>query len=238
VEFGGTVTAVSPDHLVVSDITVYLTDKTQIDGELVVGAAVKIEGLTRPDGTTIAHKVQVIPATSAPGRGNQGGNPGEEHGNRTATPGHPGKGSGDDSDTATPTPGGDSGSSGGSTPQPASFDVEGKITKLSNNSLVVGGTLIRLDNSTEIRGTLGEGVMVRARGYVRANGSYLASRVQVLSSGDGAGDNTATATAVSGEGGSGSGSATLTVTATSSPDDGGGGDEDEGGGSSTATPTP
>ena len=56
---------------------------------------------------------------------------------------------------------------------------------MNNGSIVVGGHLIVLDGSTEIRGHLAEGALVRARGVISSNGTYLATRVEVQSSGGG-----------------------------------------------------
>jgi hypothetical protein len=233
VEFIGAVTALLPDRIVASDITVFLTDQTEVEGQLAVGALVQVKGITQTDSTVIARNIRVLPANPGQGEGHDGGGDngqghgsGPDSGKKTATP----EGSGDDSGGPTATSsGGGSDSSGDSTPQPQSFDLEGKITKLSSGSLVVGGTQIKLDSSTEIRGTLAEGVKVRARGYIYSNGTYLATRVEVVTSDEGGG----------GSGNSEGGSATATPTATSSSGGGSGsGGGEDGEGSSTPTPTP
>jgi uncharacterized protein DUF5666/uncharacterized protein DUF5667 len=242
VEFTGVVSAASPDRLVVSGITVFVTDQTQVEGNIAVDARVKVEGFTQKDGTIVSSEVKVLNShgggqdRDGDDNSGEGENSGGDSGTSTGTPDNSGEGSDGDSGNATPTPGEGSGS-GGSTPQPDTFDLEGRITQLNNNSIVVGGVLIKLDGSTEVRGNLEEGVTVRARGIVSSNGSYVATRVEVLSTSGDSGGGSATPTSTSSSGG-GSGGSSGGDDGSGGGGSGGGGDGGGGSGSSTATPTP
>jgi hypothetical protein len=90
VEFAGRVTAIFPDHIVVSNITVLLTPQTQIDGQLALDAMVKVEGYTEPDGSVMGREIKVLGSASQQEDGDQDdGGEGSDSGSNSGPSGDP-----------------------------------------------------------------------------------------------------------------------------------------------------
>jgi len=70
VEFEGRLQSVTGSRWVVSGITVIVTTGTRLEGEPALGAAVEVKGASQPDGTVLAHEIEIegpgLTATATP----------------------------------------------------------------------------------------------------------------------------------------------------------------------------
>jgi hypothetical protein len=118
---------------------------------------------------------------------------------------------------------------------PQSFEIKGIVNSVSNNTLVVDGQTVQLDNA-KIDGKLKSGVNVEIKGFYTADGSFITTEVKVkdsrsggsggnenLNSGSNSNDNSGSNSKDGGSDNSGSGGG--------GGDSGGGGGDNGGGGS-------
>lgn len=75
------------------------------------------------------------------------------------------------------------------TPGASNGEVEfiGKIDGFQNGVLVIGGKTVRTNASTEIKGVLAVGVMVKVHASLQSDGSYLAREIELTSQDDNSG---------------------------------------------------
>ncbi len=190
VKFPGRVDSMQEGSLLVSGVTVLVTPETRVDGQIIPGAWVEVEGRTTPGGVVNASRIRVEDAKDAPG---------EEQGEDSS--GSSGKGGsepingkdGDKTSEGSDNPG--SGSESAKTPDPAGdqpreqdrnsqkpLDLEGEISAASGSSFTVNGKLFNLDSRSEVRGSLMVGAFVRIRAFLDSTGKLIVTRAEVLGS--------------------------------------------------------
>jgi hypothetical protein len=199
--FNGTVESITSPTLVVSGHTVTTTsattfldhagNATTLDA-IAIGAFVEVEGAPQADGSVLARSIKLEDALLA-----DGGEPGDDNGN------HDGGEPGDDNGH-----GGNDGSPGNG----ALAQFDGAVTAISATSLTVNGVTVTVSASTEIEGsnethiafsaiTVGE--FVEVKGVAQADGSILASKLEVRAAGEAEDEHiTGAVTAVDAVGGS------------------------------------
>ena len=227
VKFFGQVEGVFPGQIVVSGITVNVTPDTRIDGEIKIGAWVRIEGQTASEGAVDAEKIKVEDVSPENGEKQGQEKPPSSPNIEDADRGDNESGKNNSESTKTQdednqkTPG-DNGNNDKETgktnsektpsaPAQRSFEIEGIVTSYNGSLIVVNDRSIYIIPETELRGTPTQGSRVSIRGYVNENGALIAQRIEVKSNSN------------SGGGGGGSG---------------GGGDSGGSGGDNDPTETP
>lgn len=188
VDFAGLLSSQEGDLWTVSNIPVRITAQTDLRaGSVGIGAALRVRGVTQPDGSVLAERVdllaegQPLPSMSADdepeleqetsGNQNEGGED------------NSGSGSGDESPEAEETKASDeeSGSS--------SSTVSGTVDSISGTVLVVNGQPMSLTGA-EIKGTPRVGATVKVEGYLDDNGLFIVTKIEFQDPGSDGGDAT------------------------------------------------
>jgi hypothetical protein len=171
--------------LVVSGVTILVTPETRVDGQIVPGAWVQVEGRTAPGGVVNASRIRVEDAKDEPGdeqgedRSGSSGKGGSESGGSNDAGENSGK-SGNSGSSNSENPSGSIEQPGGTTPKPRqNFDLQGVITAFSTGSIQLDGRLLRLDGAAEIRGQITTGSTARVRGFIDSVGNWVVTRVEV-----------------------------------------------------------
>lgn len=151
-DFSGTLQSIDGSTWKVDGRDVRVGSQTELDGNPRIGDTVKVRAAVGGDGSLQALRIEVITGSSGDGSGG-GGTPGV-----TATPTRSDGGS-DDSHTDPVT-------------------LTGTVTGISSGSWTVGGYVILIDGSTEIRDNPQLGDSVKVMAQRQADGSLLASRIE------------------------------------------------------------
>ena len=190
VKFSGRVDLIQEGSLLVSGVMVLVSPETRIDGQVLPGTWVEVEGWTAPGAVVNASRIRVEDTNDAPGdeqgedRSGSSGNAASESDN-----GKDGDKTNEGSDHS-----GSSSASSESDAQPGSsetrngqrFDFEGLVTALSGGSIQVDGRVLMLSSAAEIRGQPSLGTTVRVQGFIDAAGNWVVTRIvirEVLNSG-------------------------------------------------------
>jgi hypothetical protein len=230
VEFSGIVTGIFHDQFVVAGLQVLINGDTRVAGIVLLDSWVKVEGHTQPNGSVIASEVKVISSTGIED------NP-LDNSNNNSQSGEDNSGKSGKSETPeiesnkTPEPEKtektESEKSGESDSKDQSFELEGVVTDINGSQVTVDGRTIIISSETEITNQPGVGSSVSIRGYQRADGTFVAVRIE--KKGDGGSDNND-----SGGDGNDGGSNENKPTRTQKPGEG----DHSGDGSSDHTPEP
>lgn len=169
VDFAGYVTRQSTDEWRVSGITVFLSTDTRLpDGQVVTGAAVRVRGQTVSGGVT-AERIELLPPGEKLPEVEDDELEVEEEEHEEEKPQNGGGSSGSGSSAPSPasTP----------TPKPEKVSLEGTVTSIQNNLIVVNGIVMDIQ-SAEIKGDVGLGVLAKVEGYYDANGIFIATKIE------------------------------------------------------------
>jgi hypothetical protein len=185
VDFAGIVTRQNGDLWLVSKVPVVISPETDLrDQPVAVGDAVRIRGITQPDGTVRAERVDILmEGTPLP---EVEDDETEEH----ELPGNENEEGDDNSGSGS----GEENSNSGEPESPeddTDRDIssrEGVIGSVTESILVVNGQTMNIANA-EVRGTLQVGANVRVEGYFDASGIFIVTRVEVRDGGSSGGGN-------------------------------------------------
>jgi hypothetical protein len=168
VEFSGTVTRLNGDLWLVAGVPVAISTQTELPTQAVVlGDALRVEGITQSDGAVLAREIELLPAgIPLPEVDDDEGFEFEQE--------NSGRGSGEDEPRID-----SSGSSSGSQPDEESLD--GVVESINGNILVIGGQIVNLDTA-EIEGTPRLGDTARMEGYYNPDGLFIVTRIEFESS--------------------------------------------------------
>lgn len=176
VDFAGYVTLRSADEWRVSGITVFISADTRLpDGQILTGAAVRVRGQT-VNGGVAAQRVDLLPSgVKLPEVEDEDEPEIEEEGNEAERPQNDEasggtSGSGSSAPSRTPTP----------TPDPEKTSLEGTVTSIQNNLIVVNGIVMDI-RLAEIKGTPGLGMLAKVEGYYDTNGIFIVTKIEFRS---------------------------------------------------------
>ncbi len=188
VKFTGRVDSVREGSLLVSGVAVLVTPETRVDGQILPGVWVEVEGRTAPGGVVNASRIRVEDAKDEPGdeqgedRSGSSGKGESESGGSNDVRENSGKSESSGSSNSE-NPSGSNQQPGSTTPQPRqNFDLQGVITAFSSGSIQLDGRLLRLEGVVEIRGQIATGSTARVRGFIDAAGNWVVTRVEVRAS--------------------------------------------------------
>jgi hypothetical protein len=172
VDFAGYVTRQSLDEWRVSGITVFISFDTRLPNEQVVtGAAVRVRGQT-VDGGVAAERVELLPPDSRlPEVEKDEYEAGQEEGANPQNGGGSGGSSGSGSSAPSHTP--------SSTPEPEKVSIEGTVTSIQNNLIVVNGIVMDI-RSAEINGAPSLGALAKVEGYYDTSGIFIVTRIEFV----------------------------------------------------------
>jgi hypothetical protein len=172
VDFAGYVTRQSLNEWRVSGITVFISFDTRLPNEQVVtGAAVRVRGQT-VDGGVAAERVELLPPDSRlPEVEKDEYEAGQEEGANPQYGGGSGGSSGSGSSTPSHTP--------SSTPEPEKVSIEGTVTSIQNNLIVVNGIVMDI-RSAEINGAPSLGALAKVEGYYNTSGIFIVTRIEFV----------------------------------------------------------
>lgn len=198
VEFSGLVTAIYPDQLVAAGVSVTLTPRTEVEGTIALGSWVEVKGETQPNGSVVAFVVKVDEVETQDNRSSSSGDSGSSSsgsgGDETGEPTEIRTQEPQETETPKPskTPKGGSGSGNASpqvtpTPKPGDFELEGQVQGMGPTTWMVDGNTILVTTQTEYSGSMNIGDTIRVRGKVMADGSLVASRIELRSGSGGDG---------------------------------------------------
>ena len=180
--FNGTVTSITSPTLTVSGHTVTTTSATTfLDNSgnattldaIAIGAFVEVEGAPQADGSVLARTIKLEDALLA-----DGGEPGDDNGH------HDGGEPGDDNGH-----GGNDGSPGNG----ALAQFDGAVTAVTATTLTINGVTVTVSSTTEVEGSnethiafsaITVGQFVEVKGVAQADGSILASKIEVRAAGE------------------------------------------------------
>lgn len=175
VEFAGYVTRRSADEWRVSGITVFVSPGTRLPEQpVVVGAAVRVKGRIQDSGVD-AERIEALPPGSKLPEVEDEDNLEieEEEGEGANQPigVEPVTGSATEAPNVPPT------ATLAPNPTPERMSIEGVLSSMTNNFIVVSGTLINIQFA-EVKGTPFVGAVVKAEGYFDAAGVFIAARIE------------------------------------------------------------
>jgi hypothetical protein len=186
VDFAGRVTRQNGDLWLVSKIPVVISPQTDLrDAPVATGDAVRVRGVTQPDGTVLAERVDLLDAgvplpevdddDALEFEQDSSGNANE------ADDDNSGPGSGDEAPEVEETQAPETES------ERDESRVEGTVNSVNGNIVIVSGQPIDISNA-EIKGTPAAGVRVKAEGYYDQNGVLIVTRIEFIQSDSGADD--------------------------------------------------
>ncbi len=189
VEFRGRVESITGERWSVAGLTVIIASGTRVNGNPVPGVLVEVTGATQPDGTVRASKVSVIAEAETP-------TPAEPIASETASP------------TGTPTPTeteelasstpmeetAESATEAAGAPTPSEtpeptegvgveFEFTGIVESIVGNVWRINGQVVTATASTELRGDPQVGQTVQVKAVRQSNGTLVARRIAVETSG-------------------------------------------------------
>lgn len=183
VDFAGYVTRQSGTEWRVSGITVFTSSDTRLpDQPVAVGDAVRVRGQVQAGGVA-AERIELLPSGSRLPEVDDKGLEIEEEKPEDSikTPEvEPTKPSRTETPVPTPT----------ATAKPEKVSVEGSVTSVQNNLIVVNGVVMDLRFAEEIKGALSLGALARAEGYYDAGGVFIITRIEFTNTPSGGGDAT------------------------------------------------
>ncbi len=173
VKFSGRVDSTQVGSILVAGVPILITPETRVEGLILPGAWVEVEGWTVPGGVVNASRIRVEsrgseegkdsgddqPGTS--GKGESGNNGDGNSGNESEN-----SGTGNQNSTVTLQP-------------KQTFDIQGVITSLTVGSIQLDGRVLILEGAVEIRGQLTPGATARVRGFTDAAGNWVATRIDI-----------------------------------------------------------
>ena len=156
----------------VSGIRVVIVDATQLPaGDLRSGAAVIVTGHTNAEGFVEVEFLELLPAGTVVPVGNPVKVESETESNES-----PGSGSGGESSQGSENEAGSSGEGAG--PEVRNFQMEGTVSAVSGETLVVNGQTVYL-NQPEIKGVIVIGATVKVEGYFAEDGRFIVTKIEV-----------------------------------------------------------
>jgi len=234
VDFYGFITAQTDTGWIVSQVIVQITPQTRIDGILTVGAFVEVEGATDVGGVIVADRVRVHQGFELDedddDKGKEFGLPSPPQ-TPTSTPKPDSNGP---SDTHTPKPQDTETPEPTRTPESSKFEFEGVLQTMNGKTWRISGQNVNVTGA-EIDGTPYIGALVRVKGII-SSGVWLASEVDIRSSGGDSSPSSSGGDEGSGGGDGGHGSmSTPTSSPTKDDDHSGSGSGSGSGGSSSSS---
>lgn len=174
VEFAGYVTRQFADEWQLSGITVFVSPETGLPEQpVVVGAAVRVKGRIQNNGV-VAERIEVLPpGYRLPEAEDEDSLEIAEEGEGANQPigAQPVSGSATEAPKVTAT------MTSALNPTPEELSVEGVISSMANNFIVVNGTLIDIQFA-EVKGTPFVGAVVKAEGYFDSTGVFIAAKIE------------------------------------------------------------
>jgi hypothetical protein len=175
VDFAGIVTRQNGDLWLVSKVPVVITPETDLrDQPVAAGDAVRVRGITQPDGTVRAERVDILmegtPLPEVEDNSNDEEHELPENGNEE---GEDNSGSGSGAEN----------SNTGESEAPEddfdrdTFSQEGVVDSINGSVLVIDGQSLNIANA-EVRGTPQVGASVKVEGYIDANGVFIVTRIE------------------------------------------------------------
>jgi|GEM_PF-3118450 len=152
IELHGVVGVVSAGQFTLGNRTVKTDSNTVVQGTLSQGAVVEVQGVEQADGSVLATRIEVKLVVQA------GLLVPDRDQDRTRTPG---------SNSATAL---------------RQVNIQGAVSAVSAGQVTVAGQTIKMDSQTVVQGTLSQGVQVEIKASQLADGSLLATRIEVKSS--------------------------------------------------------
>lgn len=190
VDFAGYVTRLNPTAWRVSGITVFISPETQLPNQQVmVGAAVRVHGRSE-NGGVLAEEIELLPSGSIlpEVEDNELEIEAEEpEDDEQEIEEEPGSGSVVEPTVIptvipsfkTPTP----------TVKPEDIKVEGVVTSIQNNLIVVNGIVMDIQFAEEIKGTPSIGAIAKVEGYYDADGVFIIIKIEFKDGGSNSGSN-------------------------------------------------
>jgi hypothetical protein len=185
VDFSGYVTRHNGNEWRVSGVTVLLSTDTRLpDQPVTIGAAVRVRGWTQGDQIVHAERIELLPAgAKLPEVEDDDDSEIEEENNGNSNQSIE-EDSGGESDDETPkveatkVPEPES--------EPESESIDGVVSSIKNNLIVINGITMDLSLAEDIKGTPGVGVVADVEGYYDANGVFIVIKIEFKneSSGD------------------------------------------------------
>lgn len=190
VDFAGYVTRLNPTEWRVSGITVFISSETQLPSQQVAtGAAVRVHGRIQ-NGGVAAMQIELLPPGSKlpEVEDNELEIEAEEHEEeKPEVEEKPGSGSVVEPTVIptvvpsikTPTP----------TVIPEDIKVEGAVTSIQNNLIVINGIVMDIQFAEEIKGTPSVGAIAKVEGYYDASGVFIVTKIEFKDGGSDSGSN-------------------------------------------------
>jgi hypothetical protein len=179
VDFAGYVTLRSADEWRVSGITVFISADTRLpDGQVLTGAAVRVRGQT-VNGGVAAQRIELLPSgVKLPEVEDEDDPEIEEEGHeaeKLQNGGDSGETSGSESSAPSRTI---------TSPEPEKISLEGTVTSIQNNLIVVNGIVMDI-RSAEIIGIPGIGTLAKVEGNYDANSIFIVTKIEFRSAAPG-----------------------------------------------------
>lgn len=170
VDFAGYVTLQSSTEWLVSDIPVFLSADTVLPSvPVTVGAAVRVHGKTQGAGV-LAESIQLLPPGTRLPEGDSGEMKEEEkEDSGQKEDEEPAQTSATETPVPTPTP--------AATATPVELSIEGVVTSIQNQLIVVNGIVMETRFAEEIKGTPAVGALAKAKGYYDA-GIFIVRKIE------------------------------------------------------------
>ena len=183
VDFAGYVTRQTGTEWRVSSVTVLLSADTRLpDQPVTVGDAVRVRGQTVSGGVA-AQRIELLPSgVKLPEAEDEDEPEIEEEGHEAEKPQHDEE-SGETSGSEASAPSRRT----TSTPEPEEVTLEGTVTSIQNNLIVVDGIVMDI-RSAEIIGIPGIGTLVKVEGYYDANSIFIVTKIEFRSAAPGSGN--------------------------------------------------
>lgn len=183
VRFNGPIESIQPDAWVVGGLVVRVDANTQISGQPQIDRLADVRGLTGRSGLralsiTLEQRADPTPApTPAPTETRTPTPSPTPNPIVTPDPTEP-RPTREPGPTATPAP----------TARPVSIEFTGSVNSQTATSWIIDGATIAIDANTVFKGNIGVGQRVTVQALRYANGRLLATRIELITDGDGGDD--------------------------------------------------
>jgi hypothetical protein len=182
VDFAGTLTRQNGDLWLVSKVPVVISAQTDLrDQPIQPGDAVRVRGMSQPDGTVLAERVdRLSEGTPLPDSDDDPLEVEQDQAENENEAGddHSGSGSGDEVSESPAT----------QIAEPDRSSREGIVDSINGNILVVNGQPMNMAGA-EVRGTPAVGASVKVEGYFDASGLFIVTRIEFRSDDSGSENN-------------------------------------------------
>ena len=181
VDFSGYVTSQNGNEWRVAGIPVLISSDTRLPVQsVVINDGVRVVGVAQNDGTVAAQRIELLPpGAKLPEVNDDGGELEQEdiEDSNQQIQEDSGKGSENEATKVEAT----------KTTEPESRpkieSLEGPVSSVKNNVIVVNGITMDISLAEEIKGTPGTGVVAKVEGYYDANGVFIVTKIEFNSSG-------------------------------------------------------